>query len=104
MKYKVLERVPNFVDTDRPMEEFTAGSLEDLLNGFPANWANDPKFLRFSKSLHPTLMHGYKYLLMCEMKDGTFWVIGFLEDAIPGLPDLDIDACNRLKALHNALN
>lgn len=103
MKYKVLERVPNFIDTDGPMEEFYASSLGELLNGFPARWASDPKFLRFSKSSYKDL-HGYKYLLMCEMKDGTFWAIGFLEDAIPDLPELDIDACDRLKAMYNALD
>lgn len=67
----IRQHIPAFVSGIEPREAYF-NTLEELMQvPFVACWS-DTSVARFSKS---------ERHLMAEMKDGKFWVVGYLKDA-----------------------
>lgn len=74
MKYKVVQRFPNFM-TGFIAEKAEFESLEELQKvSFVKRWMDNPKFFKLSVSFHTN-----QHVLMCELNEGKeFWAIGWL--------------------------
>lgn len=71
MSNYIVQHIPGFVETEKEPERVDFDTLEELLAiPFVASWKADPPFERFSLSMNH---------LMAEMKDGSYWVVGYLQ-------------------------
>jgi len=89
---KIRQHIPNFVDIGDekpPVQKFS--SLSELFKvPFVKRWDTD-SISRFSLSPprnFGTRPSGKDNILMAEMKDGSYWVVGFINGHVDDLKDL----------------
>ena len=75
---QVRPHMPGFMDFEPdPPADFT--TLDELRAvPFVRRWIEDPQFRRLSISHQ----HGDEHLLMADMADGSFWVVGYLKEPV----------------------
>lgn len=74
------QHIPNFIEGVTP-DEASFNSIEDLmLVPSVKRWREHPGFVRLTS--HEACDGRWRYHLMAEMKDGKFWVVGFLDCAV----------------------
>lgn len=91
----IKRHIPDFIDHE-PEDLFEASfnDIDELLEiEWVDRWTKSPSFLQFTVSRDDI---NY-YLLMAEMVDGTFWVIGYLADDVPELPAWSKITCDARK-------
>ena len=79
----IKQHIPNFIDGVDP-KNATLQSVADLdIIDWIRSWKESAGFHRFSQSAD----YG-RYLLMAEYSGGAeWWVVGYLDQNIPGLPE-----------------
>jgi hypothetical protein len=76
---RIRPHMPGFMDFEPdPAADF---DTLDALRAVPfvRRWIEDPQFRRLSIS-GP---HGAEHLLMAEMADGNYWVVGYMQQPAP---------------------
>lgn len=102
-KNRIKRHIPGFVDDEDDLIEVDFTTVEELMNiEFVRRWTEN----EIGAALHRIVVGREGRLsgtvLMAEMKDGSFWVLGFLKKDVPSLPSWDKAACDARKAEHLA--